>query len=55
MQKVLLFMAIMLISSCSAFVAGKLSDERKSLYDYNNTQEYCHNNPDKCYKNLPKY
>ena len=55
MQKLLLLTAILLISSCSMFVAGRLSDERKELYDYNNDRTYCQKNPDRCINNIPRY
>lgn len=55
MQKILLLTAILLISSCSVFVAGRMSDERKELYNYNNDKEYCQKNPDMCIGNIPKY
>lgn len=53
MQKILLLTAILLISSCSMFVAGRLSDEHKGIYEQNNT-EYCQQNPDKCTSNVQK-
>jgi hypothetical protein len=30
------------------FVAGRLSEERKELYNRQDNQEYCRINPDKC-------
>ena len=36
MQKVLLLIALLLISSCSALVAGQMREERKELYQYQN-------------------
>ena len=55
MQKVLFVVALLLISSCSAFVAGQLKDSRKELYTHNNDRAYCQANPDKCINNIPKY
>ena len=55
MKRVLFIIALLLISSCSALVAGKLRDERKDLYDYRNNSAYCQENPDKCINNIPKY
>ena len=55
MKQVLLLVALLLISSCSVFVAGQLREERKELYQYNNNRAYCEKNPDKCINNIPKY
>ena len=55
MQKVLFIVALLLISSCSAFVAGQLKDSRKDLYSHQNDSTYCQQNPDKCINNIPKY
>ena len=48
-------MALLLISSCSALVAGKLREERKELYEYHNSRAYCQENPDMCINNISKY
>ncbi len=55
MQRVLLVLAILLISSCSEFMANHISSERQELYDYNNNQEFCQQYPDRCYKNIPRF
>ena len=55
MKKALMFTAILLISACSAFVADRLSDDRKSLYGYGREQEYCKTNPDKCVGNVSEF
>ncbi|MBR1825808.1 MAG: hypothetical protein IJ770_04395 [Alphaproteobacteria bacterium] len=55
MKKILFVIALLLISSCSALVAGKLREDRKELYNYHNDRAYCQENPDKCINNIPKY
>ena len=55
MKKILFVMALLLNSSCSALVAGKLRENRKELYEYHNNNAYCQANPDKCINNVPKY
>ncbi len=49
---ILSFTAIFL-SACNGFVAGNISKERKHLYEYNNNQEYCEKNPNRCVNNIP--
>lgn len=41
------------LSACSGYVAGDISKERKRLYEYNNNQEYCDKNPNRCVNNIP--
>lgn len=53
MKKLLMFTAILLISACSAFVADRLSEERKAMYG--NEHDYCAANPDKCIGNVSKF
>lgn len=55
MKKALMFTAILLISACSAFVADRLGNDRKSLYDYGQKQEYCKANPEKCGGNVSEF
>ena len=49
---ILSFTAIFL-SACNGFVAGNISKERQHLYEYNNNQEYCEKNPNRCVNNIP--
>ncbi len=44
MQKMLLIVAIMLISSCSVFVAEHLGDERAKLVSYGKERSICADN-----------
>ena len=37
---------LFLLSACKGFVAGEISPERKRLYERNNNQEYCEQNPE---------
>ena len=53
MRTVLLFMILCLTASCTLIEVGKVSEERKHLYDYNNNDEYCQKNPDRCVNNIP--
>lgn len=55
MKKILILMMLVLISGCAkhAFEAGYVRKERKELYDYNNNEEYCKENPDRCINNVP--
>ena len=55
MKKILFIIALLLISSCSALVAGRLREDRKEVYDYHSSRSYCQENPDKCINNIPKY
>jgi len=55
MQKILLFIAILLISSCSAFVAGQLSEDHKELYKYNANHAFYKANYDKNNNSIPQY
>lgn len=54
MQKILLLTAILLISSCSMFVAGHLSDSNKDLYNLQDNREYCRIDPEKCQNDVQK-
>lgn len=49
----LVMLATILLSGCTIFEAGKVSKQRKELYDYNNNTEYCQKNPDRCVNNIP--
>ncbi len=54
MKKILCLCLILCsMSACKGFVAGDISEERKHLYEYNNNQEYCDKNPDRCVNNIP--
>ena len=55
MKKLLILMMLVLISGCQkhAFEAGYVKKERKELYEYNNNEEYCKANPDRCINNVP--
>ena len=53
MKKILLMLLIMVVSSCTVFEAGRVSKERKKLYEQNNNREFCEKNPDKCVNNIP--
>ena len=53
MQKILLLIAILLISACAVFEAGNIKKERKELYDHNNNAEYCQQHPETCVNNIP--
>ena len=52
MKKFLLLLIIVAIASCSVEV-GKVSPERKKLYDHNNNKEFCEKNPNKCVNGIP--
>ena len=55
MKKILILMMIVLVSGCAkhAFEAGHVRKERKELYDYNNNEEYCRENPNRCVNGIP--
>ena len=53
MRMVILLMAMFMVVSCTLVEVGKISDERKHLYDHNNNEEYCQKNPDRCVNNIP--
>lgn len=54
MKKILCLCLILCsVSACSGFVAGDIREERKRLYEYNNNQEYCDKNPNRCVNNIP--
>ena len=52
MRKLLLLFMICLVTACTVEV-GKVSKERKDIYDYNNSKEFCEQNPDKCVNGIP--
>lgn len=52
MRKLLLLLMICLITACTVEV-GKVSKERKELYDHNNDKEFCEQHPDKCVNGIP--
>ena len=53
MRKMLLLMAILLISACTVVEVGKVKKERKELYDYHDSTEYCNQHPESCVNNIP--
>ena len=53
MKKFLLIALLLFLYACTVFEAGKVSDERKKLYEHNNNKEFCEKNPDKCVNNIP--
>ncbi|MBR1600353.1 MAG: hypothetical protein IJ677_02110 [Alphaproteobacteria bacterium] len=53
MKKFMLFLMIITITACTAVEIGKVSPERKQLYDHNNNKEFCEKNPDKCVNGIP--
>lgn len=55
MKKIFLLAVIVLISGCAehAFEAGHVRKERQELYDYNNDEAYCKENPDRCVAGIP--
>lgn len=53
MRTVLVLMILCLTASCTLGEVGKVSKERKHLYDYNNNEEYCQKNPNRCVNNIP--
>lgn len=53
MKILYILLAILSISSCTIFEAGKVRKERQRLYDYNNNEEYCQKNPNRCINNIP--
>ena len=52
-RTIFLCLLLTLLASCKGFVAGDISKERKHLYEYNNNQEYCDKNPNRCVNNSP--
>ncbi len=48
-----LLIMILLISACAKYEVGKVSPQRKHLYDYNNSEDYCAEHPDRCVENIP--
>ncbi|MBQ8672207.1 MAG: membrane lipoprotein lipid attachment site-containing protein [Alphaproteobacteria bacterium] len=52
---ILMFLITVVLAGCSGtlFEAGKVSKERKELYDYNNNTEFCRKNPNRCVNNIP--
>lgn len=50
MKIYLVLFTVMLLGACEA---GKISEDRKRLYEYNNNQEYCDEHPDRCVNNIP--
>lgn len=55
MQKYIILAIVLFVSSCTVIKAGKVSDEHKHLYDYNNSASYCKQNPDMCINNIPRF
>ncbi|MBP5215891.1 MAG: hypothetical protein J6039_04985 [Alphaproteobacteria bacterium] len=53
MKKIFLSLLFLAISGCTVLEAGKIKDERKELYDYNNNKEFCDKNPQKCVNGIP--
>lgn len=53
MRKIVVFLMMLLVAGCTMFEAGKVSDERKELYNRNNDREFCERNPDKCINGVP--
>ncbi|MBR3502240.1 MAG: hypothetical protein IKO06_04970 [Alphaproteobacteria bacterium] len=55
MKKILILMILVLVSGCQkhVFEAGHVKKERQELYDYNNDEKYCRENPDRCVGNVP--
>jgi len=53
MKKLFILCALVLVTSCTVFEAGKMKDERKKLYEHNNNKEYCEKYPNKCVNNIP--
>lgn len=53
MRKLVLFLAVLVTASCTMVEVGKVKEERKELYDYNNNKEFCEQNPDKCVNGVP--
>lgn len=52
-MRVCLLLLFMLLSACTVFEAGKVRPERKHLYEYNNNEEFCKKNPDRCVNGIP--
>jgi hypothetical protein len=52
MRKLFLSLMIVMLAACTVEV-GKVSPERKELYDHNNNKEFCEKNPDKCVNGIP--
>ncbi len=52
-RTILLCLLLMFLTACQGFVAGDISKERKHLYEYNNNEEYCQKNPNRCVNNIP--
>lgn len=53
MKKILLLFLLFLNTSCTIFEAGRLTEERKKLFNKNNDKEFCDQNPDRCVNNIP--
>lgn len=50
---VLLLLSSLILTACNCFVAGDIRPERKALYEYNNNEEFCKKNPDRCVNGIP--
>lgn len=53
MRKLVIFLMVLIMTSCTVVEVGKVKKERKELYDYNNSQEFCEQNPSKCVNGVP--
>lgn len=53
MRKIMLILLMLAVSGCTVFHVGKVKEERKVLYDYNNSRDFCDQNPDKCVNGIP--
>ncbi len=48
-----LCLSLFFLSACNVLVAGKVKPARKELYEYNNNEEFCKANPNRCVGNIP--
>lgn len=54
MKKYMIILLICLVAAgCSPIVLGKVSPERQRLYDRNNDEAYCEENPEMCVNGVP--
>lgn len=53
MRMFVLLALLFAVSACTLFVAGDVDERRKRLYEHNNNQEYCDENPERCVNNIP--
>lgn len=55
MRTLVLFVLLFFVAACTMFVAGNIDERRKRVYERNNSQEYCEQNPEMCVNGVSKF